>query len=180
MGGADVFLDQRLEVAMSYRRLPGRSPRLSFQRSSLWQGDDHLLLVKLRGYAEEYKRFYYRDIQAIVLTRTNRGTLISAILAIFAGFPALLFLVGVIRDWGRWALIIWGVIAGFLIFMLLINRLMGPTCRVEIQTAVQIERLTSLARLSSARKTMALILPVIEAAQASFAMVEPQTEQTGM
>jgi hypothetical protein len=169
-----------VEVAMSYRRMPGRSPRLSFQRSSLWQGDDHLLLVKIRGYAEEYKRFYYRDIQAIVMTRTNRRDLISAILAVFAGFPALLFLVALIRAWGRFALIAWGVIAGFLLLLLLINILMGPTCRVEIQTAVQIEKLTSLARLSAARKTMAFILPIIEAAQGMFAVAEQQTEQTGM
>ena len=162
---------------MSYRRLPGRSPRLSFQRSSLWQGEDHLLLVKIRGYAEEYKRFYYRDIQAIVLTRTNRGTLISAILAVFAGFPILLFLVGLIRHWAKAALIIWGVIAGLLLLLLLINRLKGPTCRAEIQTAVQIERLTSLARVSAARKAVTLILPAISIAVGSIKLI--QKEQTG-
>ena len=179
MGGAGVLPDQRVEMAMSYQRLPGRSPRLSFQRSMLWQADDHLLLVKLRGYAEEYKRFYYRDIQAIILTRTNREALISAILSIFAGFPVLLFVVGLIRNWGKWALITWGVIAGFLLLLLLINKLKGPTCRAEIQTAVQIERLTSLSRVSAARKTMALILPMIEAAQATFGIAEQQSEQTG-
>lgn len=164
---------------MSYRRLPGRSPRFSFHRSSLWQGDDHLLLVKMRGYAEEYKRFYYRDIQAIILTPTNRATLISAVLAIFAGFPILLFLAGIIRHWGKVALILWGVISGLLLLLLLINRLKGPTCRAEIQTAVQIERLTSLARVSAARKALALILPVIEAAQATIVVAQQQTEQTG-
>jgi hypothetical protein len=168
MGGAGFLFDSRMEVAMSYRRLPGNSPRLSFHRSSLWQGEDHLLLVKKRGYAEEYKRFYYRDIQAIIFTRTNREILNSAILAIFAVFPILLFLAGLVRHWSKAALISWGAIAGFLFLLLVVNRLQGPTCRAEIQTAVQIEMVTSLARVSAARKTMALILPVIEAAQGSF------------
>ena len=35
--------------------------------ASLWQGKDHLLSIDSSGYTEEYKRFYYRDIQAIII-----------------------------------------------------------------------------------------------------------------
>jgi hypothetical protein len=171
---------ERMEQKLNYRRLPGKSVAFSFNRSSLWQAPDHLLLVKNRGYAEEYKRFYYGDIQAIVLRRTNFANLISGILAVFAAFPVLLFLAGIVRHWGKAALIAWGTIAGFLLLLIVINLLKGPTCRVEIQTAVQKEKLTSLSRLATAHKTIARILPAIEAAQSILDREQPQAEaQTG-
>ena len=36
-------------------------------RSSLWLGKDHLLCIDSNGYGEDYKRFYFRDIQTITL-----------------------------------------------------------------------------------------------------------------
>ncbi len=47
--------------------------------SSLWLGKDHLLCIEVSGVAEEYKRFYYHDIQAIVV-RQNSRRLVSNIL----------------------------------------------------------------------------------------------------
>src|SRR5437016_13358775 len=47
-----------------YRRLPGKQ-RGWIRKSSLWEGEDHLLLVRGTRFAEDYRRFYYRDIQAI-------------------------------------------------------------------------------------------------------------------
>jgi len=46
-----------------YRRLPGNAAALaSYHR--LWLGPDHLLAVRSVGFSEEYKRFYFSDIQA--------------------------------------------------------------------------------------------------------------------
>ena len=41
-------------------------------RASMWMGSDHLLLVKSAWFREEYKRFYLRDIQAIVVAPCAR------------------------------------------------------------------------------------------------------------
>ncbi len=60
-----------------YTRLPGRGLRYGgfrlFSRAicTLWMGADHLLLVDRTGYTESYKRFYFADIQAIVVRRTS-------------------------------------------------------------------------------------------------------------
>src|ERR1700684_1248315 len=54
-----------------YRKLPG-SRRGFFQKSSVWAGPDHLLLVRGSRFRDEYKRFYYRDVQAIAVARTPR------------------------------------------------------------------------------------------------------------
>jgi len=35
-------------------------------------GDDHLLAVSGWRFTEDYKRYYYRDIQALVVTRERR------------------------------------------------------------------------------------------------------------
>ena len=56
-----------------YLRLPGRGrPRglraLLTGPSTLWMGGDHLLAVDSNGWRETYRRFDYRDIQAILIT----------------------------------------------------------------------------------------------------------------
>src|SRR5882724_2221817 len=35
--------------------------------SSLWLGPDHLLVVEIAGITEKYRRFYFRDIQAVIV-----------------------------------------------------------------------------------------------------------------
>src|SRR5271157_5492261 len=49
-----------------YSRLPGRSG--IFVRGSLWMSADHLLSVRRNPFSESYRRFYFGDIQAIVVT----------------------------------------------------------------------------------------------------------------
>src|ERR1700684_2106413 len=57
-----------------YRKLPG-TRRGFIQKSSVWAGPDHLLLVRGSRFREEYKRFYYRDVQAIAVARAPRFVL---------------------------------------------------------------------------------------------------------
>ena len=77
-----------------YRKLPGHRRGFIFG-SSVWLGSDHLLLVKSSRFREEYKRFYFRDVQSIVTAASprfhisTRMGLIAAIwLAIFAAASA--------------------------------------------------------------------------------------------
>src|SRR5580698_2302749 len=61
-----------------YQRLTRPRARAQFAvvyrtRSALWLGGDHLLLVETSGFTENYKRFYFRDIQAITVQETRRG-----------------------------------------------------------------------------------------------------------
>jgi hypothetical protein len=57
-----------------YKRIGGRGARRRqfFTRNTLWLGADHLLQVEHTGYTEEYKRFYFRDIQGITVQKDNR------------------------------------------------------------------------------------------------------------
>jgi len=76
-----------------YRRLPGkglkRGSLISFTRirATLYAGKDHLLSVYNSVYEEEYRRYYYKDIQALVIRKTPRRD----IWALIFFFPALFF-----------------------------------------------------------------------------------------
>ena len=74
-----------------YVKLPGRAFFL-FGAKRLWQGPDHLLWVESLMGQEHYRRFYYKDIQAVVLQRTKTHHYWSALWAI----PVLLFGIAVL------------------------------------------------------------------------------------
>src|SRR6185503_15449364 len=65
-----------------YRRLPGRGMAV-LQHARVYQGPDHLLQVVSTGYSEIYKRFYFRDIQAISIHKTHWGKIWNGIWGFF-------------------------------------------------------------------------------------------------
>ncbi|MDQ3624821.1 MAG: hypothetical protein M3463_20460 [Verrucomicrobiota bacterium] len=153
--------------APRYQRLPGSGLRAVLStRSTLWLAPDHLLSLDRTVGSESYRRFYFRDIEALVIRRTNTGLIRNWTylgLALLCGLPLL--------GAGLWApdqtgwFVAASVASGFWLLLLLINALRGPTCRTHIRTAVQIEELPSLGRLSTAIRTIARIKPLIEEAQ---------------
>jgi hypothetical protein len=152
----------------TYLRLPGRGRGIAHY-ARLWQGPDHVLLVISTGMSENYKRFYYRDIQAFVVRRTTAHHAVSAALAVFTlGFAVLTL--GYRGGAWMW---VWGIVAGIFALSLLINLLLGPTCVCHLRTAVQTERLTPLNRLRTARKALNRIRPLIVASQESPVSTPP-------
>jgi len=147
-----------------YRRLPGTGKTIAHY-VQLYQGPDHLLQVKLSGFTEEYKRFYYRDIQALVLRRTHTGKILNSILGGFAAiFGASAFIAA--GSGGEFPL---GFLAGICFLFLLVNLLLGPTGVCHLRTAVQTEKLVSLGRARRARKVIDRLRPLIVEAQRPLA-----------
>jgi len=154
--------------APKYKRLSGRgnSFRMSgtaFGRYSLWLADDHILQVCSYGYSEEYRRFYFRDIQAIVLRQTAFWWVATIIGAVFTALGIWMWMQSdmVFKVWGA-------ILTIPFAFVFLLNLLFGPTCECRLLTAVQTEPLPSLSRMRSARKTIGAILPRIREAQGTF------------
>ncbi|MEN9575023.1 MAG: hypothetical protein RL514_2878 [Verrucomicrobiota bacterium] len=154
-----------------HRKLPGRGNRRegglivgTVRQSRLWLGHDHLLLVDSTLVAQDLKRFYFRDIQAITVRKTHTGRTWNLVLT------------GLIALCGLWASLISDDVGRVVLFciavvfggILLINSLFGPTCECQLQTAVQRERLPSLGRLRTARKVLALLRPHLELAQGTL------------
>jgi len=149
-----------------YQRLPGVGPRktglvaVSATRSRLWLGNDHLLAVDSTGYTEEYKRFYFRDIQMVSFHQTRRGRVTNLIF----GAIGVLFCVFALAQSGGLAAFLW-VIAGLFLTVVLANSIAGPTCAAHLKTAVQTEELPSLRRVWQTRKIFKRLRPLIAAAQ---------------
>lgn len=157
-----------------YRRLPGSGLRkqgliaVTSNRSTLWLGRDHLLSINSERFSEDYKRFYFRDIQAIIIRKTHTGLVINIVFILLA-LPLLISSTFVSDSGGVAACLI---ISGLLLLVALINALMGPTCRCDLQTAVQVEQLPSLGRLRRARKVLAKLRPLIAEAQGELTREE--------
>lgn len=145
----------------TYKKMPGRwlSP---FVRRTLWQGPDHLLWVENSMMHEHYRRFYYKDIQALIVRRNRRQHLWSfvwgALVLLFAGMALLIPDSNSVPEFFT---VVWGV-------CLLVNLFKGPCCEVYLQTAVQLERLTTLVRERSACKTADRIKALCEEVQGGF------------
>jgi hypothetical protein len=155
-----------MEAKTSYKRLPGgRLFIFGFSRASAWLGPDHLLYVTTSGYTEEYKRFYYRDIQAIVMRKTKMAMVWTAILS---GIW-LLVLGGFLFLWRIWnfgdALILSLFFCFPVLALLLLHIIRGAMCKCTIQTAVQTEQLSSFTRVRASRKAIHLIKERIDQAQ---------------
>ena len=159
-----------------YQRLTRDQSRSQFaisfvSRSSLWLGKDHLLCVDTSGYTETYKRFYFRDIQAVIIRATGRRAVWNWIW----GVPAIIFLLSLFGslpyagaagpDSNLGEIVFFAFLTSIFAVALLINNLLGRACVCQLRTAVQIEDLPSLNRLRRARKVLGRIRPLITAAQ---------------
>lgn len=144
----------------TYQRLPGKKKGFLIGHHTLWQGSDHLLQIYSRMGVEDYKRFYFDDIQAIVTRKTMAGRFQSIALGVLSG----LFCLFAVASGGGWSLF-HAIIAAALLLILLINVLRGPTCETVLQTAVQTEKLPSLHRLKATQPVMNHLRSIIERQQ---------------
>jgi uncharacterized membrane protein HdeD (DUF308 family) len=148
------------EKVKEYTKLPGTKKGFFIGKYSLWQGTDHLLHIFARFGIEDYKRFYFSDIQAIVTRKTNIGKIQNVIL----GSLILLFLLPAFIFDGGWS--IFYIAGSSIVFLfLLVNLSRGPTCETRLMTAVQTEKLQSLHRLKKTFKVMDRIRPHIQQTQ---------------
>ncbi|MEE4264767.1 MAG: hypothetical protein V2I56_18935 [Desulfobacteraceae bacterium] len=132
-----------------YHKLPGSKKGFLIGKYTLWQGSDHLLQIFSRVGVEEYKRFYFSDIQAVVTRKTAVGTIQN----IVVGFLVLLFTLPAIFFEGGWSLF-YAIVAAAMFFLLLVGLFKGPTCETKLMTAVQTEKLHTLHRLKIASSVM--------------------------
>ena len=149
---------------MNYRKLPGHRRGFLFG-SSVWLGEDHLLLVKSSRFQEEYRRFYFRDIQAIVSADAPRyhiSTRAALIGVVWSGALAAAIAGG--REAPVW-------IAGFIgialacVWMYLSG---ARSCRCRIYTAVSSEELPSIYREWTARRFVETVSPYVTQVQGAI------------
>jgi len=151
-----------------YQKLPGGGTKrkafldVTRTRASLWMGKDHLLYQLSTGFTEDYKRFYYGDIQSIVVCKTMRFMVWNFVLSGIAIFCGLL---AVALKHNIYASPVLYTVAFFFFLFFGINLAMGPTCICHLYTQVSEEELYSLKRIRTARKALKILTSRIEEKQ---------------
>lgn len=167
---------------IQYQRLTWNRAKFGISmatRSSLWLGPDHLLFVETTGYTETYKRFYFRDIQAISVRETGTFAMVNGILGIIFGAAMIPILLS-IRS-GDGIVIFWLVFVLLLLGLpLALNIIWGPTCTSFLRTAVQTQEMASLARVRKTRRILNRIRPLIAAAQGEISAEEVSARLRGI
>ena len=154
----------------AYQPLAPLGLRARPRRHRLFLGEDHLLAVGFDGFSEDYRRFYLRDIQGLVIRRTARRAWTNAVLA---GLAFVILLPVLIPDSPWEAKLTFGLLALAPLGALLVNTVAGPTCRTWVQTAVQASELPALRRVADVERVLEQLRPRIAAAQAG--LVTPTT-----
>jgi hypothetical protein len=155
-----------MKTPSEYKRLPGTGFAFGYGRTTLWLGQDHILLIQRRGYVEEYKRFYFRDICTIVIQKTGTYLAISSVLGLLlTGFVFLHFL-GIIHwHWSRIEHIALAIPTSSFFALFLINVLKGPTCVTKLNTAVHSVNIPSMNRIRSSLRIVNILRKKIEETQ---------------
>ena len=145
------------------------SPRKSdfVSHSRLWLGKDHLLVVREIGYTDEYKRFYFSDIQSITMLKTRSYFVFSILFAIPLVLFSVLFGMGEGLVWENVPSLVFTL---FFFVLLVVHLLRGPTCKCWIRTSVNNEVLTMIRRDRAFIKLIKRVDPLIQAAQGSFSI----------
>jgi hypothetical protein len=110
-------------------------------------------------FQEHYRRFYFQDIEAVVLHRTGRRTVWTFILG--GGF-FLFTAIAVFSEGIAWFSVF---MAALLATLTAVQWLKGPGCKVYLKTAVQKYHLSNLVRMRKALKVMDRIRASAEGVQ---------------
>ena len=143
---------------MAYRKLWKKffSPLV---QTTLWEGDDHILWVEQTMAREQYKRFYYNDIQAVMVVKSSMQQLWSAIWGTLAAISA------IVAVSVSGTPIASSFFAALFLLLAFINLLKGACCKTYLVTAVQRERVRSLGRVKKAFQVMDKIRDLVEKEQ---------------
>lgn len=153
----------RLKHDPSYRRLK-LGGRGTFSSTSYWLGPDHLLVVEVSNYQERYRRFYFRDLQAVIVQKTSVRLIFNAVAGGIAALLLIIFLRLLIGDAADSAMVVApGVPLVGLLIGLVVNNLRGSTCTVHLRTAVQTQKLAGLSRRKHADRLLTELAPLTAA-----------------
>lgn len=151
-------------VRLSGRGLTGRA--------SYWLGPDHLLVVQVDHFVETYRRFFYREIRAMMICRTRAwewGMGCGLLLFMLFAFVALAQLggdAGSVSGERMGVLVMFGVLGVSVLLGTVLHGVLGRTVSLVIHTGVQSRRLAGIHRLRQAERLMAALESRILAAQA--------------
>lgn len=149
-------------------------------RTTYWLGPDHLLVVTATYFAESYRRFYYAEIGAVVVRRTETRTRLmagaGAALAVLGLWEFVLVLGATWTENEMAGAVFLGVMVALALGILVGEWIGGPTCTCRVYTAVQAGALPGVRRWNKAERLLQVLTPRIIAAQGGGGSVRPADE----
>jgi hypothetical protein len=163
----------------SYRRLPGRTPWFRFggmsaPSTTLWLGPDHLLKVERGATRESYKRFFYRDIQAVVIQGASRGSSVS--IFDIAVIVVIFLVTGAVSQFSLTAAITGAILASPFVLGFGVNLALGPTSQALLVTAVGTEPLSCFSRLGRSAEALRLLAEEVGKVQGEVSTAQLATK----
>jgi len=149
------------QISQTYQKLPG-ARRTPFRKATLWLASDHILSIDSHRFTEEYKRYYFKDIQAIVVRQTTGSTAMSKAIDLVVTIILVVLALAAWRLESRGA----AIVGGLILIQFIIIKSLGPRCVCQLITAVSSDKLPSLNRLRTAEKALQIIGPLVQQAQA--------------
>jgi len=149
------------QISQTYQKLPG-ARRTPFRKATLWLASDHILSIDSHRFTEEYKRYYFKDIQAIVVRQTTGSTAMSKAIDLVVTIILVVLALAAWRLESRGA----AIVGGLILIQFIIIKSLGPRCVCQLITAVSSDKLPSLNRLPTAGKALQIIGPLVQQAQA--------------
>jgi len=149
------------ESTETYSRVPSTALGTLLRwidQSSAWLARDHVLLARRTLWIERYNRFYFADIQAVTICRTQTGLVWNILLGTGAG---LLIFGGILSGFPP-AVLVWLAIFAL---PLIANIALGPTCSCHVHTAVNTRRMPCFNRVPKAIVFLQTIKPLIAEVQ---------------
>jgi hypothetical protein len=151
-----------------YWRLPGSSGFIF--RKALWLGPDHLLSVSSNVSSQEYRRLYFSEIQALVVTEVESSARFYGL--VFAGIAGAFAIALALKDHNREYFLdmqlFWAVICAFACIGLVVFALTRPKVRCSLKTRAGTQYLPSLKSMERARRVAAILRTEIDKAQGTL------------
>jgi hypothetical protein len=122
---------------------------------------DHLLRVRANPFSQQYRRYYFADIQALVLTELH-GT---AAFYWYAAAVSIGVLSGLLVNNSH---PIWGALSGIFAALAFYLGWRVPNCVCYLKTCVSTDKLPSMRHLSAARAAVPMVILEIERAQGTL------------
>jgi hypothetical protein len=142
-------------------------------RNRILAGDDHFLYAKSNGYIEEYRRFFYSDIQSIDIYKT-REQIIYGIILSFLPLIVIIIFSYIFKTNGFDMNVAWtgAIILALSIIPFIVNIFKGTTAKVLIRTFSSEDTVIFTGRYKSSVRMLDRMLPYIESVQGNFGKKE--------
>jgi hypothetical protein len=151
-----------------YWRLPGSSGFIF--RKALWLGPDHLLSVSSNVSSQEYRRLYFSEIQALVVTEVESSARFYGL--VFAGIAGAFAIALGVKDHDRQYFLdmqlFWAVVCALACIGLIVFALTRPKVLCSLKTRAGTQYLPSLKSMERARRVAAILRTEIDKAQGTL------------